>query len=370
MTILSAIVQAGSPLVLTPLVLTPVSLGASSAVRLAPEKVSSDPVARRSEPSDVLELYDLDGTLTTPSFEVVEGKVYLEAAVRFVVDQVPTFKGREERMLSGLLETIGGDVYSQRYRCWAQFSTVQGKMVDVCPPADHYLLTQLGVRLYLEKMIRDVGDSDDFASQIRTFLGSATWANEMYKVASQASAPFARMDDDACSVLEDRLRKNALCAIFTNSSVAKARTVATQAGFEKHLVEEKLERGKLALIGNARKGVIDEEWPERRRPTRTRWGDQVDVGRFFGDGVVVDLRRRAYYERIVDLMTLSGARCVWMAGDSVALELLPLANWLEFNPTVVMRQTPMSAPEEIGVAQQLIGARVVSSLTEAVADLG
>lgn len=273
-------------------------------------------------------------------------------------------------MLAGILETIMEDVYPQRHLSWAQFPTAQGKMVAVCPSVDHYLLTQLGIQLYLEGNIPVVGERSDVASQIRDFLGDANWANEMYRVASLASAPFAQMDDDARGVLEDRLRRRALIAIFTNSSVAKARTVATQAGFGKYLVEERLERGKLALIGKARKALVDEEWPEEEKPARTRWGDQVDVSQFFGEGMVVDLRRRAYYERIVELKTLSGARSVWMVGDMVALELLPLANWLAFNPTVVMRRTPMSAPEEIAVAQQLMGARVVSSLTEAVADLG
>lgn len=350
--------------------LTPISFGAPPVVRFAAEGSSPDRIKRGGYLSNVLELYDLDGTLTTPSFEAAEGKAYLEAVVRFVIERIPTFRGHEEGMLAGLLKTIMEDVYPQRHHAWAQFPTAQGKMMNVCPSVDHYLLTQLGVRLYLEGRIPVVGETSDSASQIGTFFGSATWANEMYGAASHASAPFARMDDDARGVLEDRLRKNALSAIFTNSSVAKARAVAIQAGFERYLVEEKLERGKLALIGNARKAVIDEEWSETEKPARTRWGDQVNVSQFFGEGMIVDLRRRAYYERIAALMTLSGAHSVWLAGDMAVLELLPMANWLAFNPTVIMRQTPMSAPEEIAVVQQLIGARVVSSLTDAVVDLG
>lgn len=321
---------------------------------------------------NLLELYDLDGTLTTPSFESAEGTSYLENAGRFISDRIPSFSDRRDFVVEKLRQTITNVAHPFRHqhRFWAEFPTVQGRVAKVCPSVDHYLLTQFGARLFLENEMAEADRGSLLATQIGVFLGDPQWINAMYGFAAEQSLPHARMDDDARGVLEDRLAKGALMAIFTNSSLQKARQVAIQGGFEKYLVENGVERGKLGLVGNGKKMLVDESWSEVDQPQETRWGSQVDVSSFFEEETVVDLRRRAFYERVAELMTTSGASRLWMVGDVPSLELLPVANWLAFHPTVVMRETPMSADQERRMARELIGARVVSTLSEAVSDLG
>jgi len=322
--------------------------------------------------SDLLELYDLDGTLTTPSFDSPEGESYLDSAGLFLASQIPFLSGRSGDVVERLHQTIMTEVHPFRHqlRFWAEFPTVQRNVVKICPSVDHYLLTPFGAKIFLEREMAEAGEGSAGAVQIAAFLGNPEWVNTMYGYAADQSLPYAQMDDDVHGVLENRLTRGGLIAIFTNSSLKKARRVAVQGGFEKYIVEDRLERGKLGLIGNGKKMLIDESWPEEAKPRETRWGDQVDVSSFFEDGTVVDLRRRAYYERVAGLMAEAGARRLWMVGDIVSLELLPAANWLKFSPTVVMRETPMSTDHEKRIARELIGARVVSTLSEAVSDLG
>lgn len=321
--------------------------------------------------SRVLRLYDLDGTLTTPSLTSREGSAYRAAAARHVATRLPMGSFRVEDIESGVARAIDETVFPARHlpKFWAKFATTQQALAAICPCVDHYLLTQFGTQVYLAQIAAAVGAHDPVRSAITTFLADPQWANRMYGVAAKAAESFAEMDDDARTALEAELTHgNRYAAIFTNSSLGKARGIVARAGLERFVVENQLRRGKLGLIGDGRKAVVDEAWP-RSLNVDTRWGTSVDVTEYFGEPIAVDLRRRAFYERVAALVQEIEAAAVAMVSDIGALDLVPIANWTAFRPTVVMRRTPMSVAHEERMVAELLGGHVVGTFSQALACL-
>lgn len=320
-------------------------------------------------PKDVVAFFDLDGTLTTPVFDLPEGGAYLDEATRFLINKLPVLSDLgHSGVRDGLWRAIEGQVWPNRAKqpFWAHFPNAQGELVRSCPSVDHYLLTQFGARAFLEGFKNEHSPESAAHTQLAAFIASGKWANEMYSAASTAALPYASIDPDAKAVLEDAIKSQWLVSIFTNSSPAKARALAEKAGFGDILVEDRLEKGKLGIIGNGKKALVDTKWADKDQPSSVRFGPTVDVSEFFGEGTVVDLRRRAYYERVSAIMAASGRKQAIMFGDGAVLELLPFANWLEFRPLVGMRTTPMSAPEEVAVASGLLMAPHSPKLSELV----
>ena len=329
----------------------------------------------RVHATETAEFFDLDGTCNNLDIQsVLEGSggapeiaAYLVAAADFVLREIPQLPSTPEEILSALKECLRNDIFPKRaqWKWWATFPSVQKEMIPICPAVDHYLLTPHAVRRVLERTAQDEAASTSLRWTISTFLASGHWEYSLFKFCSEASLLHAVLEDDAISILDNRMRNNTLVAILTNSTTQKAWMMAEKAGFGSYLVEDHFERGKLAIIGDSKKFMVDREWPVHLQPKKAKFGDTVDLSSFFGEKeTVVDLRRRHYYELVGRLMRECGAKRSRMISDIATLDLFPFANWLEFEPEVVMRKNSTSVPEEINAVRELLGARIVTNLSE------
>ncbi|MBI4126068.1 MAG: hypothetical protein HY465_01100 [Deltaproteobacteria bacterium] len=334
----------------------------------------------RLRATETAEFFDLDGTCNHLDIQAIldghqgspEVTVYLAAAADFLLREIPQLPHTSEELLNLFKEQLRNDVFPKRsqHQWWATFPSVQREMVPICPAVDHYLLTPHAIRRVLEKEVQRAAVSTTLQWTITTFLSSGHWEYSLFKFCSEASLPHATIEEDAIAIFENRLCKNALVSIFTNSATQKARTMAEKAGFGSYLIEDHFERGKLAIIGDGKKFMVDREWPQECKPKEMRFGDTVDLSRYFGEkDAIVDLRRRPFYERIKTLMHECGAKRSWMVSDIATLDLFPFANWLEFEPRVAMRTNPTSSPEEVLAARELLNATIGKNLPEITMDL-
>lgn len=323
--------------------------------------------------SRILELYDLDGTLNEidvpgalegkGSPEVVE---YLNAAARFVCNELPSLKGQEADVLEGIKEgmrTIFPD--RSKLKNWASFPNTQKVNTPVCPAVDHYLLTPHAIRAFLSSRLLSLEASSPTAKEIQTFLGR-DWQYPLYKFCSAATLEYAAIDEDARTTLDRRLTADALTVVLTNSDTAKARLMLTKAGFGDHLEIGGAKQGKIGVIGGARKFEVDPTW---EGPENSRFGKSVDLSAFFESGAVLDLRRKHFHDTAAGLMEASGARKLWMASDIPELDLWPVANWTDFEPEVVMRRNPTSSKQSIMAMVRSVPFRVSDRLSVLTDDL-
>ena len=175
--------------------------------------------------SNTLEIFDLDGTCNEIDVAgALEGKgsaevrVYLEAAARFVAAKIPSLN--EAEVFDGIkaaMKVIFPD--RAKFENWASFPTADKNTTRVCPAVDHFLLTPLAVKAYLST-----------CPEAKPFLES-DWKNDLYQFCSNASLPHAEIDDDAKGALDDRLSRDALMVILTNSKPSKALQMLKKAGY-------------------------------------------------------------------------------------------------------------------------------------------
>ncbi len=324
--------------------------------------------------TEVLELFDLDGTCNEEDLGAVcEGRdmppeieAYLIAAAEFLNQKLGI---STEIALSGIKEEIK-EVFPKRskHEFWGTFPSANGQSMRICPAVDHYLLTPHAVEAFLNSLLATETPQGVLSQKIQDFFRQ-DWRYPLYKFCSAASLPYASIDPDAVGVLESRMSRGALAAIFTNSATSKAEDMLDRVGIKAdRRVINGVERGKIGVIGNGRKFEVDTEWSEPN--ISKRFGDHLDLSSAFGEpGVVIDLRRRHFHRTTSDLMESSGARSVWMASDIAELDLFPLMNWRDLNPRVVMRTNSTSSQESIGATCSLLNARVGHSLSSISDDL-
>lgn len=292
--------------------------------------------------SQTLELYDLDGTLNEIDVPgALEGngsaevKVYLEAAARFVANKIPSL--RVEDIFEGIKAGMR-EVFPNRSKLshWASFPDAQKNSTRVCPAVDHFLLTPHAIRAYLST-----------CEEAQEFLAS-DWQYDLYKFCSTETLPHAEIDDDAKGALSTRLTQEALMVVLTNSAPSKAVEMLTKAGFGDHLLVGGVERGKIGVVGDAKKFEVDLlRNVDHSLGKGTRYGAVLDLGAYFEPGAILQLGRAHYHEIVARLMEQSGARSVWMASDIPELDLWPLHNWEKFNSQLAMRRNPTSSQESI-----------------------
>lgn len=318
--------------------------------------------------SDVLELYDLDGTMNDIDVESGlagesgdEVQYYFIAAAEFVAEKTGL---SADEVFGGMKVAMLGDVFSDRakWENWASFPAVNKSPVRVAPAVDHYLLTPRALEVFLNKRLIQEGDLDnELTRSIKGFLAS-NWKYPLYVHASEVSLPHSHVNDDALRVIEDRLRKNALATVFTNSSAAKAEDLLRRAGFGNRVVSGSVERGKIGVIGGAAKYEVDHSLAVDGRA-------QIDLSDFYGPGTVLDLRRKRYQDRVAALMSSTGARRVAMFTDIPELDSYPLQAWYGDKAIHGMKTNQSSAPESVNAAQELLGAKVSAKLSDLVVDL-
>lgn len=322
-----------------------------------------------------LELHDMDGNLTdidvkaaleknaNASKEILE---YFDAAAYFIASKIEGLT--QEQVLNGIKAKMLTEIFPNRsrYDYWATFLDATGKSVSICPAVDHFLITHQGTRLYLEELAVEESESR-LGQNVRTFLENVAWKDEMFVFANRAAEGKAQLTEDAKAVLEARLSRDALLVVLSNSSHGKAEDVLKRGGFGNRLKIDGIERGKIGVVGTAKKGIVDPSWKHEGG----RFGDFLDLREFHGDQrAILDLRRKLYYGKVAALMKASGARSVWMASDIPELDLLPLASWREFNPTVAMRNNTGSSIESMtAFATLLTGAKISDRLSELTEDL-
>lgn len=325
--------------------------------------------------TETLEIFDMDGTGTDldvrAALEKAKGAseeilAYFEAAAFFVADKIEGLT--QEKVLNGIKAKMLGEVFPNRsrYDYWATFLDTRGKVVSICPAVDHFLITHQGVRLYLEELEQEEGESV-LGKNVREFLANPVWKDEMFLFANGIAEGKAQLTDDAKAVLEARLIREALIVVLSNSSTRKAKDVLKRAGFGDKLKIDGIERGRIGIVGTARKGIVDPGWKHEGG----RFGDFVDLRKFYEDPrAVIDLRRREYYEKVAALMEASGASGVWMASDIAELDLFPLLNWKEFNPRVAMKSNNGSSTQSIVALSSLApGTKISDRLSELTEDL-
>lgn len=325
--------------------------------------------------TQTLEIHDMDGTLTDldvrKALEAYGGAseeivAYFDAAACFIASKI---KGlTQEQVLGGIRAKMIGEVFPNRsrYDYWATFLDTTGKPVSICPAVDHFLVTHQGMRLYLEELSVEEEESA-LGKNIRNFLANSAWKDEMFVFANQAAEGRAELTEDAKAVLEARLSREALLVVLSNSSSRKAEDVLTRGGFGGRLKIGGIERGKIGIVGSAKKGIVDPGWKHESG----RFGDFLDLRKFHGDPrAILDLRRRLYHEKIAALMKASGAKSVWMTSDIPELDLLPLLNWAEFNSRVAMRSNKGSSIPSIAALTELQPGIIISDrLSELTEDL-
>lgn len=313
--------------------------------------------------SKLLELYDLDGTLTTidihASLEGRGGKEVLEyvvAAAEHVAQKTDLPTGE---VFDGIKAAIIG-IFPDRMKAehWAVFPASDKSPKKIFPAADHFILVQAAVMRFLQERLNKEGRESESGKRIAEFLESS-WINSMYQHANAASVPHAEMDEDAVWAVEKRLRAGALAAVISNSSTDKVNRLLSRAGFGDYIVQDRVEAGKIGAIGNAKKWLVDVDVPETEE-------NVVDLSAF-GLPVKLDLRRKFFQDRVKTLMTEAGAERVFMATDIPELDSFPLE--VAFGRGQVqhgIKVNPTGTPESIEAARVLLGAKISTRFSELV----
>lgn len=176
----------------------------------------------------------------------------------------------------------------------------------------------------------------------------------MFAYASNASLSHTSMEQDAINALEERVRNNALIAIFTNSSPEKARDMLTRAGFGSRIINDSVEAGKIGAIGYGKKWWVDTSLPT----------DNVDLSRYFKpDQINLDLRRGEYKKKVDALMAHTGANKVAMFTDIPELDSYPLRAWYGDRALLGMKTNPVSAEESIHAASEILNMEISNKLS-------
>ncbi len=312
-----------------------------------------------------LELYDVDGTLNTIDvLAALEGRGgleiqhYLIAAADLVAEktglpQTEVFDGIKAAIL---------EIFPNRMnaRYWGKFPATDGMLVPICPAVDYYLLVPPAIELFLKSRLAE--ETDEAAkTKINTFLRSS-WRYPLYKAGSAAASPYEHIEGDAVGVLEGRLRKNALLALITNSATDKVIALLRRAGFERYIKLDGVERGRIGVVGDAKKFQVDVSIP--RSPT-----SHFDLYGCGSHPVEIDLRRTTYRRRVAGLMAQCGAEEVFMATDIPELDAYPLEAWYGNHAMHGMKINPTSAPQSIVAAAINLRARISDRLADLVRDL-
>ncbi len=324
--------------------------------------------------TDTLELYDLDGTCNDEDMGAVcEGKessqeieIYLVAAATFVDETLDI--GKDE-VLRGIKSQIPL-IFPRRseHGFWGTFPSATGEKTKICPAVDHFLLTPLAIEGFLKLLLAQERPESVLAQKVNSFLAS-DWRYPLYKYCSNLSLPYASIDEDAIGVLESRMSRGALPAIFTNSTPDKAQTMLEKAGIgSRNIVLNRVERGKIGVIGNGRKFEVNRNWVGSLSDNLPN--QHLDLSDYFGEeGVVVDLRRQHFYETVFALMGQAGVGKVWMASDIPELDLFPLMNWRNLNPRVAMRVNSTSSAASIRALQAIHSVNIGRTLSKISSDL-
>lgn len=309
-------------------------------------------------------LLDLDGTLNTIDIEdeskSPEVAAYITAAAEFVSKAVPSL-GSADAVRARIIEEIR-NVFPQRdvWKNWGTFPDSQNVLRPVAPAVDHFLLVPLAV----ERLLSDVDDveADAFKNMPKG------WRYPLYNHSSNASIPHSAIEPEAKAGIEKLIvRPDCRVAIFTNSSPEKARALLMDAGFGGYLVDDELQSGKIGVVGNGKKFVIDPGWG---RPAQTKFSTPtIDVGAAFGAGAHIDLRRKTFYDKLRMLLGVVQPKRVVMASDIPELDHWPVADWAEFSTLCLMKRNPVSSRRSEDLAVEHLGAVVRDSLDELV-DVG
>jgi len=320
---------------------------------------------------DELHLFDLDGTLNTidvqasmenPEQGDPEIIHYLAGVSRFVEEAsgLPyeaIFHGIREKVLADFDKRATLDY-------WGRFAAkkeagVPKEYFAVTPAVDHYLLIQRAVRGFLEDqkaMIQGVAGGDP--SKIDRLLDPGrNLAHEVYTAGSQASVQQSEIEDAGKAVLDDGLSKNQPMAVLTNSSPTKAMSMLQKAGFaDRHLLENHVQPGKIGVVGWACKFEVDRAMEQA----------VLDLTEFYGERILLDLRRGAFRQRVAEFMEEAGTSQVFMASDIPELDHYPLQAWYGERARLAMKINPTSAPESIAAFEGLISGRASENLAELV----
>lgn len=322
-----------------------------------------EPVFSPMNNSKRLELYDLDGTLTTIDIlsaldgrggkEVLE---YVVAASEFVAKKTGIPLGE---VFDGIKAEIIG-IFPNRLeeQYWAVFPASDKSPKRIFPAEDHFILVQAGARKFLQERLEEDGRESESGRKIAGFLESS-WINPMYQHANAVSMEYAEMDEDAIHAVEKRIRAGALAAVISNSSTEKVDKLLRKAGFGDYLIQDRVEPGRIGAIGNAKKWLVDVSVPETDE-------NILDL-RSFGLPVLLDLRRKYFQDRVMALMESVGAKRVLMATDIPALDSFPLeialprgsvSHGIKLNPTGTL--------QSMNAARTLLGARISTRFSELV----
>lgn len=330
--------------------------------------------------TETAEFFDLDGTCTdfdvTPYLAGKAGSpevaAYCEASVEYIIEKIPALSITPDELLPIIKQKMKDDVFPKRstYEFWATFHTAQNGTARICPAVDVYLMNKHAVHIYLAWRMKTAAPGSVLHKELAAFLEDPQWGHSLFHTSNSVSGKKATIDDDALGALEDRLEKNALVAILSNSKSYKARQLLEQAGFGRYIADDHLERGKIAIVGDCMKYLTDTEWPQHEKPSPSRFGDFLDLSAFFKDvKTPLDLRRRHFYTIVQRLMNECGAKRAWIASDVACLDLFPFANWTAFNPIVAMRTSRTSAEEEILAVRELLGGCTSEKLSDLTASL-
>lgn len=313
-------------------------------------------------PENTLELYDLDGTMNRIDvLAALEGQSndevqhYIVAAAEYVAEKVGL---STDEVFVGIKTAMLVEVFPNRakFENWASFPAADKTPVKVTPAVDHFLLMARAVEVFLQNRLSQEGDKEnELTRKIKDFLAQS-WGYPLFAHASEVALPHSHLSEDACSVIEDRLRAQALAVIFTNSSTSKAVALLKKAGFGDRISVGAVERGKIGAIGGAAKFQVDTSLPP----------DEIDLAEFYGPGAVLDLRRRLFREGVDNLMQATGANRVAMFTDVPELDSYPLNRWYGDRAIHGMKTNPVSAPEGIAAARQLLRAAISDDLSELV----
>lgn len=303
---------------------------------------------------DTLELYDLDGTLTTldPLAAVCGEKRgeeyhYIQAAIDFVAEKTGLDRDYVSRKVIGNILKIYPNRSRREY--WGDF----GRGEPIMPCTDHFQLTTRAIQMFLQQ--------EDARSEIKTFTES-DWVYPQFVYSSAQALPHAHLDEDAVSVLHSRLTAGASPVIVSNSSTSKAATLLERAGFNGHFVEGGVASGKIGVFGEARKFSIDESLPKTPE-------SKLDL-RPHGMDVVLDLRRGHFRGLIMKLLQGVRPKLVVSFSDTPELDFYPLAQWVpRENLRVGVKVNPVSSPESIAAVRALLDAATSEKLSALVSEL-
>lgn len=312
----------------------------------------------------LLELYDLDGTLTTEDVvAALEGKgcreilEYVIAASEHVSQKTGIPVGE---VFDGIKTAIIGTVLPNRLQAqyWAEFPASDKSIKLICPAADHFFLVKRAVEHFLNERLQVEGSQSESGKKISAFLDSL-WTYPLFQHASDVSLQYAHIDEDAVQGLEQRIRAGALAAVISNSTTDKIKTLLERAGFGSHITQGRVERGKIGMIGDAKKWLVDVTIPVTDE-------NILDLSRF-DLPVPLDLRRSFFQRRVQEIAASVRAECVLMVSDIPELDLFPLEIAFErVSVEHAVRVNPVSVPQSIEAARVLLGARISTRFSELV----